>query len=295
MRVLQDFIVFIETAKQGSITQAGHVLNLTPAAVSATIKRLESQFECALFIRSTRSIRLTNEGQLMLEKCQLAVEAIREGVSSVQHDPNQIAGHIKLAMPSDIGRNTILPLLDEFMDLHPNLTISAELSDSLIDLYTRPVDASFRYGLPPDSTMVALPIHKTNDRVVCASPSYIKQYGAPKTPYDLTSHNCINFFKPTASHSKWRFYQGKNTVEITAIGNRYADDGAVVKQWVIAGKGVGYKSRLDVKRELESGLLVELLPEWDSDKIPLNLVVTDKRLLTPAIHAIREFLIEKLN
>ncbi|MFA0413490.1 LysR family transcriptional regulator [Vibrio renipiscarius] len=294
MKVLQDFSVFIETAKQGSITQAANVINLTPAAVSATIKRLENQFDCVLFIRSTRSIRLTSEGQLMLEKCQQAVEAIESGVESVKHDPNQITGHLRLAMPSDLGRNILLPLLDEFLDMHPKLILSTELCDTVVDLYTRPIDASIRYGLPPDSNMVALPISPTNDRIACASPDYIAKYGKPAHPSELVNHNCINFITLVKYHTKWRFSKDGEVCEVIATGNRFANDGDAVRRWMIAGKGIGYKTRLDTQPDINAGRLVPLFNDWQGDLIPLNMVVTDKRQLTPALHALREFLCERL-
>ena len=290
MKVLQDFTVFIETAKQGSITQAANIMNLTPAAVSATIKRLEVQFGCVLFIRSTRSIRLTSEGQLMLEKCQLAVDAIESGVESVRHDPNQITGHIRLAMPSDLGRNLLLPLLDEFIDLHPKLILSTELCDTVVDLYTRPLDASIRYGTPPDSSMVALPLSPNNDRVACASPDYIAKYGKPSHPSELVNHNCINFITLVKYHTKWRFSKQGEKCEVIATGNRFANDGDVVRRWMIAGKGIGYKTRLDTQPDIDSGRLIPLFEDWQGDPIPLNMVVTDKRQLTPALLALKEFL-----
>ena len=294
MKVLQDFSVFIETAKQGSITQAANIMNLTPAAVSATIKRLESQFSCVLFIRSTRSIRLTSEGQLMLEKCQQAVDAIESGVESVKHDPNQITGHLRLAMPSDLGRNVLLPLLDEFLDLHPKLILSTELCDTVVDLYTRPLDASFRYGTPPDSSMVALPISPNNDRIACASPDYIAKYGKPTHPSELVNHNCINFITLVKYHTKWRFSKQGEKCEVIATGNRFANDGDVVRRWMLAGKGIGYKTRLDTQPDIDSGKLIPLFEDWQGDHIPLNMVVTDKRQLTPALLELKAFLQEKL-
>ncbi|EGU31069.1 transcriptional regulator, LysR family protein [Vibrio ichthyoenteri ATCC 700023] len=295
MKVLQDFSVFIETAKQGSITQAANVLNLTPAAVSATIKRLENQFNCVLFIRSTRSIRLTSEGQLMLEKCQQAVDAIESGVESVKRDPSQITGHLRLAMPSDLGRNILLPLLDEFIDMHPKLILSTELCDTVVDLYTRPLDASIRYGMPPDSSMVALPISPNNDRVACASPDYIAKHGKPTHPSELANHNCINFITLVKYHTKWRFSKQGEKCEVIATGNRFSNDGDVVRRWMVAGKGIGYKTRLDSQPDIDSGRLVHLFEDWQGDHIPLNLVVTDKRQLTPALLALKEFLQERLS
>ncbi|MGF1909375.1 LysR family transcriptional regulator [Vibrio kasasachensis] len=295
MKVLQDFSVFIETARQGSITHAANILNVTPAAVSATIKRLENQFDCALFVRSTRSIRLTSEGQLMLEKCQQAVQAIESGVESVKHDPNQITGHLRLAMPSDLGRNILVPLLDEFLDLHPKLILSTQLCDNIVDLYTHPLDASIRYGTPPDSSMVALPISPKNDRIACASPDYIAEFGKPTHPSELVNHNCLNFITLVKYHTKWRFSKQGEKCEVIATGNRFANDGDVVRRWMIAGKGIGYKSRLDSQPDIDDGSLVPLFEDWQGDSIPLYLVVTDKRQLTPALHALREFLLDRLN
>lgn len=293
MKTMQDFYVFLETAKQGSFSKAANVLDLTPAAVSATIKRLETQLDTMLFVRSTRNLRITAEGERFREKCQIAVDAIEEGIQLLNQKEDVLQGDIKLSMPSDIGRNLILPWIDEFMDQHPKISISVVLSDSLTNMYTEPVDAAIRYGIPGDSTMVALPICQENQRVLCASPHFLQTSRDIRHPTDLETLNCLSFMLFSANHSRWRFFQGQDWTEVKVSGNRKANDGDVVKRWVVAGKGIGYKSLLDVSEELLAGKLIRLLTDWQGEPAPLYLVCPDRRQLTPELRILREFLAEK--
>ena len=159
MKALNDLNIFVETARQGSFSKAANSMDMTPAAISASIKRLEGQIGFPLFVRSTRSLRLTSEGELFLDKTTQALATLQEGLDQISSARGELSGQLHITAPSDFGRNMLLDWVDEFIDLYPNVSIKLELSDSLTDMYTKPVDIAIRYGEPADSNLVVLALH----------------------------------------------------------------------------------------------------------------------------------------
>lgn len=193
MKALQELDIFVRTVDNGSLSATARALDLTPAATSAALKRLEAELGVQLFVRSTRSLRLTPHGELFLEQCRPALAALQQVSQQLAAGEQSLRGVLKLSAPSDLGRNLLLPWLDEFQNLHPQVDIRLQLSDRMANVYSEPVDAAFRYGKPPDSSLVALPLAPSNRRVLCASPAYLAKHGAPATPHELTGHDCLCF------------------------------------------------------------------------------------------------------
>ncbi|WP_412486078.1 LysR substrate-binding domain-containing protein [Shewanella chilikensis] len=294
IRALQDLKIFSETARQGNLSRVAQQLDLTPAATSAAIKRLEAQLNTVLFVRSTRSLRLTQEGEIFLQHCNEALNILDDGFQAIQRGQSLLKGKLQLSLPSDLGRNLLLPILDEFMEHHPQVSIRVQISDRLTDIYRQPVDIAIRYGLPADSALIALPLCRQNDRVLCASPDYIARFGAPGSPEELAQHNCLCFMLADATHSRWHFQSTSGQITVQVKGDRVADDGELVRRWAVAGKGIAYKSRLDISEELKNGQLLQLCPEWRGEEAPLNMLCADRRQLSPLVIALREHLEQAL-
>jgi DNA-binding transcriptional LysR family regulator len=189
---IEDLLLFVRAAESGGLSSAARELDMAPAAASAALKRLENCLAARLFVRSTRSLRLTVEGERYLVHARSVLQAIDEGAASVARDAQVIGGDLNLSMPSDLGRNVLLGWLDEFQQQYPAIRFRIRVSDRLADLYRQPVDIAIRYGAPEDSSMVALPL-AASERVLCASPDYVKQHGMPKKTADLQQHNCLRF------------------------------------------------------------------------------------------------------
>ena len=170
-----------------------------------------------------------------------------------------------------------------------------QLSDRVADVYRQPVDIALRYGDPPDSQLIAIPLVAGNRRVLCASPAYLARSGEPKTPAELADHNCLCFTLGEYVHDRWRFYRDGSETSVQVRGDRVCDDGAMVRRWALAGQGVAYKSQLDIRRELQDGRLVALCREWEGERAPLNLICADRRQFGPAVQLLRQFLQERLS
>jgi DNA-binding transcriptional LysR family regulator len=290
---LTELEVFVRGADSGSLSEAGRALGLAPAAASAALKRLETRLGARLMVRSTRSLRLTPEGERYYAYCRQALDALAEGARAVQVQREELHGALHVAAPSDIGRNAMRGWLDEFQTLHPRLAITLVLSDDVADIFREPIDVALRYGELKNSSLVARRL-LDQSAVLCASPSYIAKHGAPQRPEDLAKHNCLCFHVEGLPHRVWRFRRGEEFVEMTVSGDRNANDGEVVRLWTLDGRGLSYKSRIDIAGDLAAGRLIALLEDWQTVPVPLNLVYPHRRHLSPNVRALSEFLESKV-
>lgn len=247
-----------------------------------------------LFVRSTRSLRLTPQGELFLEHCRPALEALHQARAQLAAGEQALGGVLKLAAPSDFGRNVLMPWLDEFQTLHPKVTIRLQLSDRFSNVYSDPVDAAFRYGKPADSSLVALPLAPSNRRVLCASPAYLERCGEPASPHELAQHDCLCFMLAGEVHDRWQFSRGEaeNLVVRVRCAN-VSNNGDAVRQWSLLGRGIAYKARFDVAADLAHGRLRLLCTDWTTEAAPLFLVVPSRRQLTPLVRCLRDFVMER--
>lgn len=293
MLTIAELKIFIHTADNASLTKAARSLGMLPATASASLKRMERELGCRLFERSTRSMRLTPQGEIFLRKCRDALAAIDDGIAMLDAGRGEVAGTLRLSAPSDFGRNVLMPWLDEFQERHPKVGISLQCADRFIDLFRDPFDMAFRYGRLADSSCVSHGLGK-NRRVVVAAPDYLERHGTPSTLADLAGHNCLlHSLDPTMSNI-WRFTAKRKAVETKVFGNRISDDGAIVHAWAVAGVGLAYKSRLDVHRDLDAGRLVTLLDDLTGEDWPLRVVYPHRASISIASRALAAFIRERI-
>lgn len=288
---LDDLQVFVYAARDGSFSAAARQLDISPALASSAVQRLERALGVRLFIRSTRSMRLSEDGERYLVHAEATLEAVQAGQQALARDKQQISGTLRLSVPSDLGRNLLQPWLDEFQARHPKLHLHLRVSDQTADLFRQPLDAGIRYGLLADSSLVSLPLVPDNRRSLCASPDYLARYGTPQTPAALRQHNCLRFIIGDQTHERWTFHPAGGEETITVSGDRISDDADMVRRWAVAGQGIVYKSRLDLLADLQSGRLVEIFPPEYGQLAPLQLVAAHRTALTPAVQSLRSFLL----
>jgi DNA-binding transcriptional LysR family regulator len=293
IRNLQDLATFVATAEQGSLSAAARMLELSPAVASASLKRLEADLGVALFIRSTRSMRLTLAGERLLGRSKALLAGLREAEDELRAGQDAIEGQLQISMPSDLGRHVVLPWLNDFQARYPGVKLRLQLTDRLANIYREPVDIALRFGVPPESSMVALPLLAENRRVLCASPAYLGRRGVPASPRELADHNCLCFMLDESVNDRWRFRKGDEEIEVAVQGDRLADDSEVVRRWSLAGLGICYRSRIDVHADLASGRLRLILPEWEGVNAPLTMLVANRKQVSPAVRVLREFLLSR--
>jgi len=290
IRNLQDLRVFVLAADSGSLSTAAQMLELSLAVASSSLKRLESDLGAILLVRSTRSLRLSPEGERLLPAARSTLAELSAALEDIAHVRSNLREELRISMPSDLGRNHLLAWLDSFLLQHPDVTLRTHVSDRPADLYRQPFDIAIRYTHTADSGLVALPIRSGNRRVLCAAPNYLARHGVPTVPEELSRHNCLRFRLGNALHEHWRFSLAGQKITVTVNGNRIADDGDAVHRWALAGHGIAYKSALDVGRSIAAGLLVPLCTEWTTEAAPLSLVCADRRQLSPLVILLRDHL-----
>ncbi|MBA2923812.1 LysR family transcriptional regulator [Pseudomonas sp. P7] len=290
MSSILDLEVFVRTADTGSLSAAARGLGLTPAAASIALKRLETRLGIRLLARSTRSMRLTEEGKRYLDSVREALAALAEGEQALKQHSQGLTGLLQLAAPSDFGRNVVLGWLDEFKAEHPNIRLQLLLNDSNADLFRDTVDIALRFGVPRDSSLVALPVVPGHQRIACASPEYLARHGTPTTPAQLAQHNTLRYMRQGRANSTWFFRQGSELQEVNVTGDYLSDDGEIVRRWALAGHGIAYKANLDIARDLKAGRLVHVLPDWQGEPTPFNLMCPHRLQVSERVKVLHRFL-----
>jgi len=287
-----DLRVLLHTARGGSLTAAAAALGVTPAAASATLKRLEQQLGTRLFERSTRAMRLTAAGQTLLDYATRAFELLEEGEAQLATDAGALVGTLRVAAPSDLTRTVLLPWLDEFLAMHPGLQLALSVGDRPRDVVRDEVDLALRYGALPDSRLVARRL-AVGRIVLCASPVYLARHPAPQNPQDLLRHNCLIFDRGGKPYRRWRFGQQGQWTEVTVHGDRSVDDASLARDWALAGAGIMLRSELDLLRHLASGELVPLMTDWETEPYPLHALLPSGRFVPRRVRALVDFLVER--
>ncbi len=290
--LLEDLQLVLKIAEFRSITAAAAHLDLQISTASAALKRVEKALGVELFIRSTRQLRLSGAGERYLPQCEQALLLLEQARQNMQEDRDNVEGELRLSVSSDLGRNLVIPWLDEFMERHPGIRLRVDISDRNIDFYRDAVDMALRYGSPHDSSLYGFKICDVPG-LLCASPDYLERNGTPHHPHELPTHNGLFYQLYDIIHDVWAFSHAETHYKIRMNGNRAANDGDLVRRWCVAGKGLAAKASLDISADLLSGRVVSLMPEFQLPPAELWLICPSRQSITPAVRLLRDFLREK--
>lgn len=285
---LEDLTLFVRAAALGSFSDAAREAGQQPAQVSAAIKRLETILNIRLFARSTRSLRLTPEGETWLPYATQMLDTLEAGLQKIQTPDDKIRGMLQIAVPSDLGRNLLLTLFRDFRQRHPALRLRLLFSDQLTDVFKDPVDVAFRYGNNDDASFISLPVAPENRRVLVASPEWIARHGEPQTLEELGQHNALIYILRGRPFDRWSLSLDGEVLQQKVSGTVMSDDAEVIRRLAVAGEGIAYKSMLDVSDDLRAGRLRRLLPRYQGDVVPLNLICPHRKQLSAAVRLLYE-------
>jgi DNA-binding transcriptional LysR family regulator len=288
---ISDLEIVLKTSQLGNITAAARHFDMQIATASAAIKRVEAFLGFTLFIRTTRKLKLSSEGEQYLPQCEQAIEILRSARENINADQLEIKGDIRLTSSSDLGRNVLAPMLDDMLERYPELNLALILNDKNIDFYHNSVDMALRYGRPQDSSMVAFKICDV-PRVLIASPSYVQSHPTIKHPSDLEDHEGLFYRIADITYNKWMFSKGTEIVKVKMKGRRVANDGDMIRRWCVGGHGVTLKSYLDIYKDLRKGHLVEIMPDYRSTPTELWLVCPQRSVVGPLTRLVRDELRE---
>lgn len=292
MNRLQQIEAFVAVAQKGSLSAVARHEGVTPAIIGRRLDALESRLGVRLLLRTTRRTTLTREGMSFFEECQRVLAELADAEAAASIGSLQASGHIKLTAPAGFGRRHIAPLMMSFLAVHPDVTVSLDLSDRTVDLVNEGFDLAIRIGDLADSSLVSVRLAE-NRRVVVGSPTYVLTKGVPLAPGDLLNHACLSL----NTQRGWTLLErvgGSVTKVLKVAGPIECNDGSVLLDWALAGKGLAWRSMWEVGQYIASGRLVSVLDDYAAQPLGIFAVMPQRRLLAARLRLLLEFLREQL-
>ena len=274
MSRLKQIETFVSVASRGSLTAAAAAEGVAPGVVSRRLDALEARLGVKLLLRTTRRVTLTFEGSAYLEDCQRILRELGDAEASVSLGGVKARGHLRISAPAGFGRRHVAPLVMQFLDANPEVTVNLDLSDRLVDLVNEGIDCAIRVGELSDSSLVSIRLAE-NRRVVVASPSYLEEHGTPRALADLAGHNCLSL----GQQRGWLFRDNEEIVSIKVSGQLECNDGAVLHEWALAGRGLAWRSMWEVGEDLQRGTLVSVLDEFAAPPTGIYAVFPQRKYL----------------
>ena len=262
--LLEDLRLFCAVVRRRGFAASARELGVSNALISKRIAVLEGVLQTKLLHRTTRSVNLTEQGDIVYQRAQRILDEVDRMSEDVSHARADLSGKLRLCTSSGFGRNRLAPAISEFARKYPGLEIQLELLDRPVDLVGEGFQLGIQIGRARDSNLIARRIAR-NVRVICAAPAYLDRYGPPTTLSELTRHRCIEIRERDRDFGHWTL-QGPNGIETVRItGPLSASNGEIVHQWAIDGHGITLRSLWDVAPSIDRGLLVRILPQYTQD------------------------------
>ncbi len=284
MDKLKTFESFVSVATRGSLTSAAKAEGVAPAIIGRRLDALEEQLGVKLLVRTTRRISLTHEGSAFLEDCQRLLADIANAEASVSAGGVKASGHLRITAPAGFGRRHVAPLVPRFRELHPEVTISLNLSDRVVDLAGEGYDCAVRVGDLPDSSLVSVRL-ADNRRLCVATPRYLQQHGTPQHPNELSRFDCLTLSSDASQTRGWAFSLPKagstsrEVVHFKPGGPLDCSDGQVLHDWCLSGYGIAWRSTWEVEAEVAAGQLVPLLEDFGAPPNGIYVVFPQRKHL----------------
>jgi len=267
MDKLKAFESFVLVATRGSLTSAAKAEGVAPAIMGRRLDALEAHLGVKLLVRTTRRITLTHEGSAFLEDCQRLLADLANAEASVSAGGVKASGHLRITAPAGFGRRHVAPLVPRFRELHPEVTISLNLSDRVVDLAGEGFDCGVRVGDLPDSSLVSARL-ADNRRLCVATPRYLQLHGTPQHPNELSRFDCLTLSSDASQTRGWAFSlpkasgEGREVVHFKPGGPLDCSDGQVLHDWCLAGYGIAWRSTWEVEAQIASGQLMPVLETY---------------------------------
>lgn len=277
--------LFVRIASTYNISQAGHELGLSPAVSSAYINKLEASLGTRLIHRTTRRISLTEDGVAFLPHAEDVLASIEAAKVSVGMGNNSPTGTLRITAPASFGRMHLMPQMKDFMSEYPNLNVDCRFSDSIVDLVEGGFDIAIRNAELKSSTLIARKL-APDQRILCASPDYIRQFGEPASPQELQLHQCLTL----TGLGNWRFNTPEGEITVKTQGKFRTDNGDAIREACAQGLGITINSTWSAYEYLQSGELVQVLKEYPLiSGTAIWAVYPSSRQLAPKVRAFIDY------
>jgi DNA-binding transcriptional LysR family regulator len=285
---IREMQLLVRVAETGSMTQAAGQLDLTPAAVSAAVQRIEAALGMRLFERTTRTLHPTDEGLVILEGCHDTVQRWQRALDEARGNTATLEGSVRLSAPADTTHQVVGDAVAEFCALHPGVRVVVHPTDTLQNVLQEALDVSIRYGDLDDSTLVARKLAES-PRVLVASAGYLERRGHPAAPEDLAAHRQLTLQLGNTPERSWELGQPDRKMTVP-LDSPMCGDGLLVRRWAVAGHGVAFKSLFDVIDDLETGRLVRVLPDLVGSVTAIHAVFPSRKFVPARVRGLVDHL-----
>jgi hypothetical protein len=288
MDQFKQISTFVDVAARGSLSAAARAEGIAPAVISRRLDALEARLGVKLLQRTTRKIALTTEGIAFLENCQRILQDLENAEAQASERSARPSGHLSVSAPAGFGRQIVAPLIPSFLAEHRDVTVTLNLNDRVVDLIGEGVDIAIRIADLSDSSLIGIKL-ADNQRVVVGSPEYFRKHGRPTTTDDLSRHNCLAI-SSAGSQRGWTFRQAGKSVTLKVGGNMVCNDGTVLHDWALSGKGLAWRSMWEVGKEIQSGTLETVLDQFSAPGNDIYAVFAQRQHLPLRIRVFVDFL-----
>ncbi|MCS6811696.1 MAG: LysR family transcriptional regulator [Tepidimonas sp.] len=294
MDKLKAMETFVAVAQRGSLAAAARAEGVVPAIIGRRLDALEEHLGVKLLLRTTRRLTLTPEGSAFLDDCQRLLAELAQAEANVSAGGHSVRGHLRITAPAGFGRRRVAPVVPLFRARYPEVTVSLNLSDRLVDLVAEGYDCAVRVGDLPDSSLVSVRLADNRRRVV-AAPEYLRRRGVPQTPHDLLHHDCLILSSEASQTRGWAFSVPdgggrRKVIHLRPRGPLDCSDGQVLYEWCLAGLGLAWRSTWEVQADLDAGRLVSVLDDYAAPPNGVYAVFPSGRHLPRRVRAWVDFL-----
>lgn len=286
---LTQIETFVAVAQRGSLSAAARAEGVAPAVIGRRMDALEARLGVKLLQRTTRRLHLTHEGSAFLESCQRLLVEFQNAEASVSAGGVKASGHLRITGPAGFGRRHIAPLVPAFLARHPDVSLSLNLSDRVVDLVNEGYDCAVRVGDLPDSSLVSVRL-ADNRRLCVAAPAYLARAGTPAHPDALARHECLTLSSEASQSRGWAFTVGGEVVHLRPTARLDCSDGQVLHQWCLDGLGLAWRSTWEVQSDIARGRLVSVLDDFAAPPNGIHAVFPSARHLPLRVRLWIDFL-----
>ena len=293
MDLIEQLRTFIQVAHSGGFTPAAAQLDLPRPTVSLAVQQLEARVGTRLLNRTTRRVSLTPDGQALLERASMLVDDADELAQAFQAEGAQLAGHLRVDVPSRMARRLIAPALPGFFARHPQVALELGSSDRAVDLVREGIDCALRVGELASSSLVARPLGRLR-MINCASPAYLARWGTPRSLQHMARHQAVHYATSGGGVAPWEWQERGHTRTLSTTAQVAVNNAETYIACAVAGLGLIQVPAFDVQEHLTTGTLVEVLARWPAPPMPIQLVYAHRRHLSRRVQAFGNWLSEIL-
>jgi DNA-binding transcriptional LysR family regulator len=279
---LDAIAVFVKVVQAGSFTHAAKLLNMPNSTVSAKVAALEKELGITLLQRTTRSLHLTEAGEVYFRRCLRALEELQAAENELAADRGAPKGVLRLTAPVELGRSVLPPVLDVLMKRHPAIEIDLVITNRLADLVAENIDVAVRAGPLKNSGLIARRF-SLGQFGLWASPGYLKKHSAPRNPDELNDHQCLRFAPFTGRNLQ--LSNGRERAQVALAGRITADDFETLRALAVLGWGIALLPSFLCVEEAKERKLVAVLPDWRGESVTISIVYPAQRFVSPKIRA----------